>query len=132
MSKKEKLSFTGHDSFHCRSFWLKKGIDFIQNNGQFNDNAVVELGVGRNMVNAVRYWLRCFDMTDEQDNLNDIARQIFDNTEGFDAYVEDKGTMWLLHYLLVTKGRASIYSIVFNQFRKERIEFSKEQLIQYL
>ena len=84
------------------------------------------------MVNAVRYWLRCFDMTDEQDNLNDIARQIFDNTEGFDAYVEDKGTMWLLHYLLVTKGRASIYSIVFNQFRKERIEFSKEQLIQYL
>jgi hypothetical protein len=67
--KKEKLSFTGHDSFHCRSFWLKKGYDFVKNGGQFNDNAVVELGVGRNMVNAVRYWMRCFGLTDENDKL---------------------------------------------------------------
>jgi Protein of unknown function (DUF4007) len=130
--KKEKLSFTGHDSFHCRSFWLKKGYDFVKDGGQFNDNAVVELGVGRNMVNAVRYWLRCFGLTDEQDNLQQIAVNIFDDNEGFDAYCEDRGTIWLLHYLLVTTRKASIYPIVFNQFRKERIEFSKEQLTEYL
>ena len=127
--KKERLSFTGHDSFHCRSFWLKKGVDFVQNEGIFNDNAVIDLGVGRNMVSAVRYWLKCFGMTDEQDFLQPIARQIFDDTEGYDPYCEDKGTIWLLHYLLVTTGRASIYNLVFNLFRKERIEFTKEQLI---
>lgn len=132
MSKKEKLSFTGHDSFHCRSYWLKKGYDFIKSDGQFNDNAVVELGVGRNMVNAIRYWLRCFGMTDEQDNLLPIATYIYDDTEGYDAYCEDKGTIWLLHYLLVTTHKASIYQVVFNQFRKERIEFSKEHLTDYL
>lgn len=132
MQKKEKLSFTGHDSFHCRAFWLKKGYDFVKNGGQFNDNAVVELGVGRNMVNAIRYWMRCFGLTDENDKLHPITFQIFDDTEGFDAYCEDKGTIWLLHYLLVTTRKASIYPIVFNQFRKERIEFSKEQLAEYL
>jgi Protein of unknown function (DUF4007) len=130
--KKEKLSFTGHDSFHCRSFWLKKGYDFVKDGGQFNDNAVVELGVGRNMVNGVRYWLRCFGLTDEQDNLQPVAINLFDDVEGFDAFCEDRGTIWLLHYLLVTTRRASIYPIVFNQFRKERIEFSKEQLADYL
>lgn len=132
MSKKEKLSFTGHDSFHCRSYWLKKGYDFVLNRGQFNDNAVVHLGVGRNMVNAVRYWLRCFGLTDEQDTLQPIATIIFDDTEGFDPYCEDKGTVWLLHYLLVTTRRASIYPIVFNHFRKERIEFSKIELVDAL
>jgi Protein of unknown function (DUF4007) len=131
MSKKEKLSFTGHDSFHCRSYWLKKGYDFVQDNGQFNDNAVVELGIGRNMVNAVRYWLRCFGLTDEQDAILPIAKAIFDDRGG-DPYGEDKGTIWLLHYLLVTTRRASIYAIVFNHFRKERIEFSKKELIDYL
>lgn len=132
MSKKEKLSFTGHDTFHCRSYWLKKGYDFVQNNRQFNDNAVVELGVGRNMVSSVRYWLRCFGMTNEQDKLQKIAKLIFDDKKGYDPYCEDKGTIWLLHYLLVTTRRASIYTIVFNNFRKERIEFSKEQLSDYL
>ena len=132
MSKKEKLSFTGHDSFHCRSYWLKKGVDFVKNDGQFNDYAVTKLGVGRNMVNAVRYWLRCFGLTDEQDILLPIADQIFNNTEGYDPYCEDKGTVWLLHYLLVTTRRASIYPFVFNIFRKERIEFNKAQLFNSL
>ncbi len=46
-----KLSFSGHESFHCRQFWLKKGYDFVQRRGKFSDkNAVVELGVGKNMV----------------------------------------------------------------------------------
>jgi hypothetical protein len=35
--EKEKLSFTGHDSFHCRTYWLKKGVDFIENGGVFNE-----------------------------------------------------------------------------------------------
>lgn len=132
MFKREKLSFTGHDSFHCRSYWLKKGVDFVQNKGQFNDDAVIKLGIGRNMVSSVRYWLRCFGLTDEQDTLLPIADRIFNNTEGYDPYCEDKGTVWLLHYLLVTTGKASIYPFVFNIFRKTRIEFNKAQLFNTL
>lgn len=24
-----KLTFSGHDTFHCRHLWLKKGYDFV-------------------------------------------------------------------------------------------------------
>jgi Protein of unknown function (DUF4007) len=132
MTKKEKLSFTGHDTFHCRTYWLKKGFDFVENGGTFNDEAVVDLGVGRNMVNGIRFWLKSFGMTDENDILQEKARLIFDNTEGCDPYCEDKATVYLLHYLLVTTRRASIYSLVFNRFRKERVEFTKAQLFDFL
>ena len=28
----KKLTFSGHETFHCRNFWLKKGYDFIKSN----------------------------------------------------------------------------------------------------
>ena len=54
-----RYSFSGHESFHCKSLWLKKGYDFICNQKHFTDtDSVVELGVGKNMVSAIRYWLK--------------------------------------------------------------------------
>jgi len=127
-----KLSFSGHEKFHCRQFWLKKGYDFLKSGKIFSDDdAVVALGVGKNMVNSIRYWLKAFDLVDEQEQPNKIAHYIFDE-KGKDPYLEDVGTSWLLHYHLVTKGKASIYSLFFNEFRKERIEFTKEQLLSFL
>ena len=44
-----RYSFSGHESFHCKSLWLKKGYDFICNKKHFADtDSVVELGVGKN------------------------------------------------------------------------------------
>jgi len=125
------LSFSGHETFHCRQFWLKKGYDFICNQANFNDGyAVVHLGVGRNMVNSIRYWLRVFGMA-QDDRPTDLAHDIF-GEHGKDPYLENIGTLWLLHYSLIKNQKASIYSLVFNQFRKERLEFTKEQLLGFL
>jgi len=127
-----KFSFSGHEKFHCRQFWLKKGYDFLQEGKTFSDDdAVVALGVGKNMVNSIRYWMKAFDLVDEREEPNEIAHYIFDEN-GEDPYLENIGTSWLLHYNLVTKGKASIYSLFFNEFRKERIEFTKEQLLGFL
>lgn len=66
-----RYSFSGHESFHCKSLWLKKGYDFICNKKHFADtDSVVELGVGKNMVSAIRYWLKAFSLTKE-DTLTD-------------------------------------------------------------
>ena len=47
----KRFPFSGHESFQCRSLWLKKGYDFINSGKSFNDeDAVVILGVGKNMV----------------------------------------------------------------------------------
>ena len=51
--------------------------------------------------------------------------------EGKDPYLEQPGTLWLLHYLLVTRGRANLYDLVFNDFRREHPIFTKPQLAKY-
>lgn len=130
--EEERISFSGHDSFPCRNVWLKKGYDFIKNGSNFNsEDAVVELGVGKNMVSAIRYWMRAFDLTDNGDNLTDLADLIFAD-DGKDPYLEDIATLWILHFHLVSKSYASIYNIIFNEFRRERIEFDFAQFLNYL
>lgn len=51
----KKYTFSGHDSFQCRQLWLKKGYDYVQDGKNFKDeDAVVQLGVGKNMVSSIR------------------------------------------------------------------------------
>ena len=60
-----KYTFSGHESFPCKSLWLKKGYDFVIQEKDFNSpNAVVDLGVGKNMVSSIKYWLKVFGIYD--------------------------------------------------------------------
>lgn len=126
---KVKYTFSGHESFFCRSLWLKKGFDFVEDGLKFSaDDSVVKLGVGKNMVSSIRYWMKAFGLLDGEE-LTDVARAILRTEGGYDPYLEDLGTLWLLHYMLVTKEVASIYNLAFLYFKKERNgEFTKEQL----
>ena len=127
-----KLTFFGHESFVCKQFWLKKGYDFFEKHKKLNiDNAVVELGVGKNMVSAIRFWLKSFGLLNESDNINDLAKFLF-GEKGSDPFIEDFGTVWLLHYYLIKTNKASIYNMIFNEFRKERLEFTRNQLHNFL
>jgi len=130
-----KYSFSGHETFYCRHYWLKKGIDFVENEGKFTKpEAVVELGVGKNMVASIRFWLKAFNLMEEDKgsaHLNEVAKNIFSDN-GFDPYVENIGTLWLLHYFLVKTEKASLYSLVFNEFRRTRIEFTNEHLQKFV
>lgn len=125
-------TFTGHDTFSCRNYWLKKGLDHIWSGGSFNNMAIKELGVGKNMVGAIRFWTRAFGLVEFDSKYTDLAKYLFKTRSGKDPYLEDKGTIWLLHYMLVTSEVASIYSLVFNYFRKIRLEFNREQLLNFL
>lgn len=125
----EKFVFSGHDSFQCKIQWLKKGYDFVINQNNFNDSeAVITLGVGKNMVTAIRHWLRAFDIIDTDQNITEIGHYIFDNDNGIDPYTEDLSTLWLLHYHLVKRRYASIYRMAFVDFHREKNEFSKIHL----
>ena len=128
-----KFSFSGHDSFQCRQLWLKKGYDFVKEGKNFNDDdAVVQLGVGKNMVSSIRFWLKAFHIIDNKDNPTEFGKRLFDDENGYDPFLEDEGSLWLLHYQLVKSGFASIYSIIFNEFRKEKLFFNKEIFVNYV
>ncbi|RZK60453.1 MAG: DUF4007 family protein [Pedobacter sp.] len=128
-----RYSFSGHETFACKLHWLKKGLDYISKpETKFTDNdAVVELGVGKNMVSAIRFWLKSFGLLDEDDQLTALASFLF-GKNGADLYIEDTLTLWLLHYQLIKQERASIYSLVFNLFRRERADFTKAHLKRFV
>jgi len=133
MDNKTRYTFSGHESFYCKSLWLKKGYDFVSKNKDFNaPEAVIELGVGKNMVSSIRFWMRAFGLVVDN-NVTSIADYIFNNTNGKDPFVEDLGTLWLLHYYLIKTELASIYKLFFVDFHKEKNgEFSREQLQLFL
>jgi|TARA_R110000782_G_scaffold110863_2_gene200453 hypothetical protein len=128
-----KFTFSGHDSFQCRQLWLKKGYDYVQEGKSFNDeDAVVQLGVGKNMVSSIRFWLKAFNIIDNKDIPTEFGKRLFDDENGYDPFLEDEASLWLLHYQLVKNGLASIYSIIFNEFRKEKLFFNKETFVNYV
>ena len=128
-----KYTFSGHDSFQCRQLWLKKGYDYVLEGKSFNDeDAVVKLGVGKNMVSSIRFWLKAFNIIDNKDIPTEFGKLIFDNETGYDPFLEDEASLWLLHYQLVQNGISSIYSLIFNEFRKEKLFFNKETFVNYV
>jgi hypothetical protein len=133
MQDKTKYTFSGHESFYCKSLWLKKGYDFVSANKDFNaPDAIIDLGVGKNMVASIRYWLRAFGLLEEGTS-TEIADYLFCEEYGKDPYIEDLGTLWLLHYLLVKTNLASIYKLFFVDFQKEKNgEFTRDQLLLFL
>ncbi len=132
MSNITKYTFSGHESFPCKTLWLKKGYDFVKEHGNWNDaDSVVKLGVGKNMVASIRYWMRAFGLT-QNDVLADIANYIFDSDNGKDPFIEDLGTLWLLHYLLVSTGEATLYKLLFTRFQRERLTFEREHLVSFV
>ena len=106
--------FSGHESFPCKTLWLKKGYDFIANGKDFNSpDAVIDLGVGKNMVASIRFWLRAFGITGVDGNLTDWGIYLFDEKAGKDRYLEDLATLWLLHFNIVFLQEATMYNCVY-------------------
>ena len=51
-------SFARHETFHPRYGWFRKAYAFVADDGHdFNqEDAPVIIGVGKNMVRAIRFW----------------------------------------------------------------------------
>ena len=125
-------SFSGHESFACKSLWLKKGYDFIVHEHDFNaPEAVIHLGVGKNMVSSIRYWLKVCNIYNDGE-ISSLGHYLFNDNNGKDPYLEDLATLWLLHFNLVFKAQASIYRIFFCEFQRGRTHFTKEQITNHI
>lgn len=123
-----RYCFSGHESFQCKSLWLKKGFDFLHNGYLFSQSdSVVKLGVGKNMVASIRFWLRAFGLT-KNDVPTEFAYYLFDEQNGKDKFAEDIFTLWLLHFLIVYSEVASLYKLLFVDFQKEKKEFTKSDI----
>ena len=124
--------FSGHESFACKPHWLKRGYDFVIAGRNFNDDdAVVHLGVGKNMVASIRFWLKAMGLLKEN-QLDDIAVYLFMNENGRDPYLEDIGTLWLLHFMLVNTEYATVYRTTFVNYHRQRNMIERSKLQNYI
>jgi len=128
----EKVGFGRHETFHLRFSWLSKGFQALQRDPSVfeRDEAVVELGVGRNMVRSIRYWLLATQMA-ELDGLNLRPTKLGSDllgVHGWDPYLEDESTIWLLHWLLCsTTSQATVNYWFFNHFHKTVFKSAEAQ-----
>lgn len=124
--------FSGHESFACKSHWLKRGYDFVRSENNFNDeDAVVRLGVGKNMVASIKFWLKAIGLLKDA-GLVALANHLFDDDNGKDPYLEDIGTLWLLHFLLIQTDYATIYKTTFVDYHRQRNIIEKSKLQNYI
>lgn len=100
--------FSGHESFACRYAWLPKALQAIRADSRIfadEEKAMVKLGVGKNMVRSIRFWVEATGMAQPAvgGGLEPTAlgRWIF-GPKGLDPYLEDIQTLWLIHWNLST------------------------------
>lgn len=124
------MKFRGHESFAIRKGWLYKGMSNVKKEpGVFMGaagNAMDVLGIGANMVKALRYWLMAVGLTVEpksgkrNQSFTNIGEIIYEN----DRYMEEIGTLWIVHYNLVcNEDEATSWYIFFNKFNKQEFDY---------
>ncbi len=138
----KKAAFGRHETFFLRYGWLTKGfwknLSFSQAQEKpldiFKlDDAVTELGVGKNMVASIKYWLQASQLlvpgTKGFLEPTEIGISLIgtESTPGWDAFMEDETTLWLLHWLIASNASlATTFYWFFNRYHKT--QFSQEEL----
>ena len=128
------MKFRAHETFFIRKGWLSKGLKnvlldptvFISREA----NPMDTLGIGANMVKALRYWLTAVGLTEEpksgrrEQRLTQLGEIMHKN----DPYIEELGTLWLLHYRLATNlEEATAWYYFFNEFKPT--EFIRDDFV---
>ena len=141
ISEKINASFSGHETFPCRYTWLKKGVDAVRDSRTIfaDGDATITLGVGKNMVRSIHHWCQVAGLIEfGGKDLNNRKRFVptdFGNSifadDGFDPYLEDVATLWLIHWQLATNAnRTTTWFWAFSVFGQN--EFRKDTFISEL
>ena len=131
------MKFRAHETFFIRKGWLSKGMKHVLRKPNVfvdkEENPMDVLGIGSNMVKSLRYWLQAVGLTQEpRTGRRDQTLTPFGNTiYAHDRFVEEMGTLHLLHYKLATnKEDATAWYFFFNKFIAT--EFTREDFINSL
>jgi hypothetical protein len=119
-------TFSGHETFPLRYAWLKKAHDSVAKDPEifYAEDALVRLGVGKNMVKAIRHWGMATGVLAEGASLassrlkavevSPLGKKLF-GARGYDPYLEDPATLWVLHWQLAsTPERSTTWYWLFN------------------
>jgi hypothetical protein len=112
------IRFSGHETFVCRYSWLPKAGMAVLNNSSIltsthEDEAMVELGVGKNMVRSIRFWAEASDIiaaTEQGHEVTEFGKQLLFDNSALDPFLEEIQTLWLIHWKLATNPKTLIFA----------------------
>ena len=130
--------FARHETFHPRYGWFRKAYAFVGDNPRIfvRPDAPVQMGVGKNMVRAIRFWGTAAKLITENPDSRprrsasmvqtDLGDKLF-GEDGWDPYMEEPATLWLLHWLLLAPPCSlPVWWVAFNEFHA--VEFDDNEL----
>ncbi len=128
--------YSGHQTFPLRIAWLPKAIREIASGRDpltNIDEGIVSLGLGKNMVEALRCWIEAFQIASKEGPdwiLSPIGKLVFAPTNGLDPFLEDHSSNWLLHWLISTNTHAPFFAweCLFNRWASA--EFSGSAVVE--
>lgn len=130
------MRFSGHESFAVRYAWLPKAFELLDRHPTAladEESAMIALGIGKNMVRSLRFWIEVFGLVQVGEkgalNLTSFARTIFAPEGGLDPYLEDKRTLWLLHWQISVRPQDPVFAWDFLINRWPRNEFTKAEVV---
>jgi hypothetical protein len=113
-----------------------KGITALENTPAFftSAQAMINLGVGKNMVRSIRHWCLAARIIEETRSngraglrSTEFGRRIFLDP-GYDPYLEDPATLWLIHWQIASNMKtAAMWFWVFSFWNI--VEFNKQALV---
>lgn len=112
------MPYGKHESFHIREGWLSKGMEAIRRDPRAlrRKSAPMDLGLGRNMVRALRFWLVATGLA-RTTRPGQVLTPFGEMVWRYDRYLEDEGTLWLIHYhLACSEDNATAWYWFFNHF----------------
>lgn len=126
--------FSGHETFACRFAWLPRAVRLIARDKtalSSDERAILELGLGKNMVRSLRFWLEAFAVASSRGGswaLLPFGEAIF-GEQGLDPYVERVETQWLLHWHLSTAVESPLFAWRHILYRRMRADFTRSELL---
>lgn len=132
-----KFRFSGHETFPFRYSWIPKGIQAVSENPTVfaREDAILRLGVGKNMVQSIRHWCEVLGLIRGVNRagsyeVTPLGAKLF-GPAGWDPYLEDIGTLWLLHWLLASReSGASTWYLAFSRWSP--LSFRSEDLVRWV
>jgi len=129
-----KPRFSGHETFACRFSWLPKAVRLIENDPAAladDEAAILSLGLGKNMVKSLRFWLDAFDVASSVDgswSLRPFGAAIL-GSGGADPFIERTETQWLLHWTVASRSGAPLFAWRHVFHRRMRADFTRSELV---
>ncbi len=131
--------YSGHETFVCRFAWLTKAAVTVAAEADIlstkrENDAMAELGVGKNMVRSIRFWAEASDIiitSEGGHRVTEFGEKLLTGSinedgmprEALDPYFEDIQTLWLIHWKLGTNANALIFvwDFLLNRFQEPEL-----------